>query len=257
MKRFIPMVLCAVILFAFTACSKDASTHSSKTTASGETTNMQSNAAITGEPIEFTDKAFEAKVRKAMNKPEGDITTEEAAAVTSLDVSNEHFEKKEGDIKDISDIKYFIALEELNISFNEISDLTPLAEIKTLRTLVFNGIKARDLSPLKDLTNMVCLVFCWNAGGSDIGFENLDELSNMENLENIDAKNAGIKDISGVSNLTKLWNIQLCDNQIIDIAPLANLKNLKIVLLGNNPISDFSALNDVYESLEDKDFEIK
>ena len=106
-----------------------------------------------------------------MNRHDGDNTIEEAAAVTSLDVSNEHFDKKDGDIKDISDIKYFTALEELNISFNEIDDLTPLAEIKTLKTLVFNGIKARDLSPLKDLINMECLVFCWNAGESDADLE--------------------------------------------------------------------------------------
>lgn len=257
MKRLISMVLCVVILFAFTACSNDASTQSSKPTVSSETTTTPSNTAITGEPIEFVDEAFEAKVRKALNKPEGDITIEEAAVVKSLDLSNEHFDKKDGDIKNISDIKYFTALEELNISFNGISDLTPLAEIKTLRTLVFNGIKARDLSPLKDLKNMVCLVFCWNAGGSDIGFENLDALSNMKNLENIDAKNAGIKDISVLSNLTKLWDIQLCDNQITDITPLANLQNLRIVLLGNNPVTDFSPLSDVYENLEGKDFEIK
>ncbi len=39
-------------------------------------------------------EAFEAKVRKALNKSKGDITKKEAAVVTSLDLSNEHFEKK-------------------------------------------------------------------------------------------------------------------------------------------------------------------
>ncbi len=250
MRKLISMVLCAVILIAFSACSNEASTQAGKT-------EVSSNTEKTGEPIKFNDEAFEAKVRKALNKPEGDITKKEAAVVTSFDLSNEHFDKKDGDIKDISDIKYFTALEELNISFNEISDLTPLAEIKTLKTLAFNGIKARDLSPLKDLTNMVCLIFCWNAGGSDLGFESLDALSNMKNLENIDAKNAGIKDISALSKLTKLWDIQLCDNQITDITSLANLKNLKIVLLGNNPVKDYSPLKEVYENLDGKDFEIK
>lgn len=243
MKKLISMILSLIILVIFTACSNEASTQPSST----------------GEPIKFTDAAFEAKVRKAIHKPEGDITTKEAAAITSLDIGNEHFEKKAGDIKDLSDIKYFKALEELNISFNEISDLTPLAEIKTLKTLSFNGIKARDLSPLKDLTNMVCLVFCWNynKANDDHGFNNLDTLSNMKNLEHIDAKNAGIKDITVLSNLPKLWDIQLCDNQITDITPLKNLKNLKIVLLGNNPVKDYSPLKDVYENLEGKDFEIK
>ena len=146
MKRFISLTLCIVMLVAFTACSSDTSTQPNK-------------PAIQGEPIKFTDEAFEAKVLKALNKPEGGITIEEAKDITSLNLSNEHFDKKDYNIRDISDIKYFTALEELNISFNEISDLTPLAEIKTLETLVFSGIRAKDLFPLKDLTNMVCLVF--------------------------------------------------------------------------------------------------
>ena len=79
----------------------------------------------------------------------------------------------------------------------------------------------------------------------------------MKNLEHIDAKNAGIKDISGIANLSKLWDIQLCDNQISDITPLANLKELKILLLYNNPVTDFSLLKDIYDNLDDKDFEIK
>ena len=243
MKKLISTVLCLITLVAFTACSNATSTQPS---------NM-------GEPIKFIDAAFEAKVRKALHKPEGDITKKEAAAITSLDVGNEHFDKKDGDIKEISDIKYFRVLEELNISFNEISDLTPLAEIKTLKTLGFSGIKARDLSPLKDLTNMECLIFCWNYNKSndDLGFENLDALSNMINLKHIDAKNAGIKDITVLSNLTKLWDVQLCDNQITNITPLGNLKGLKIVLLADNPVKDYSPLKDIYKNLEGKDFEIK
>jgi internalin A len=244
MKRAFILTLCVMVAVVITACAQSPSPQPDETD-------------LKAEPIVFTDEAFEAKVRKAMSKPEGEITTAEAAAMTSLDLSNENFDKKDGDIKSILDIKYFTALEELDLSFNEITDLTPLAEIKSLQTLSFNGVSARDLAPLKGLTNMVCLVFCWNYNESmNFGFENLDALSDMKNLEHIDAKNAGIKDISGLANLSKLWDIQLCDNQITDITPLTNLSNLKIVLLLNNPVKDYSPLKTVYNNLEGKDFEI-
>jgi Leucine-rich repeat (LRR) protein len=244
MKRLFILMLCIMVAVVLTACTDTPSPQTSET-------------EVQSDPIAFTDEAFEAKVRNAMSRPEGVITKAEAAAITSLDLSNENFEKKDVIIRDISDIQYFTALEDLNLSFNEISDLTPLAEIKSLKTLSFSGISANDLSPLKGLTNMVSIVFCWNYNESQgFGFDNLDALSDMKNLEHIDAKNAGIKDISALANLPKIWDVQLCDNQITDITPLGNLSNLKIVLLLNNPIKDFSPLKTVYDNLDGKDFVI-
>jgi Leucine-rich repeat (LRR) protein len=44
---------------------------------------------------------------------------------------------------------------------------------------------------------------------------------------------------------------------ITDISPLAKLTNLRELELQDNPITDYSALKDIYEQLEIKDFEIK
>lgn len=211
--------------------------------------------------VVFSDKNLETAVRKAMNKPEGDITLEEAAQVQSLNVSNGSFGEKNdsNNIKDISALGYFTGLKELDISFNEISDLSPLSKIPSLETLVFNGTLVEDLTPLKGLTNLNCLVFCWLHGDNGIpaGIASLDALSGLTNLEHIDAKNAGITDISALANLPKLWDVQLNENMITDVTPLSNLTSLRIVLLEGNPVNDYSVLKDVYAQLEGKDFELK
>ncbi len=266
MKKGLCIILVTIMLFSIAACGAPAVQETQETTpkvsASAPAETPEATVAPTSEPVVvFTDTVLEAKVCEAMGKPEGDITLAEAESVEKLALNNKDFDdqnSKNGGIKDISALQYFTGLKELDISFNNISDLSPLSGLTNLETLVFNGTQVKDLSPLKDLKNMVCIVFCWNYAPDRgyQGFENLDALANMKNLEHIDAKNAGIKDLSTLGTLTKLWDIQLCDNQISDITPLANLKDLKILFLGNNPITDYSPVADVYPNL-DSDFELK
>jgi len=223
---------------------------------SGLGANEESNA------IEFNDEILELKIRKAMNKPDGEITKEEAAAVTSLDLSNESFDDKntmKGGIRNIGALQYFVRLKELNLSFNDIEDFSPLAGLTKLESLGFTGVPVKDLSPLKGLTNMTSLIFDWNnvSDQERIGYENLDFMSDMKNLEIFSAKGSGIKDITVLGNLPKLWSVFLENNQITDVSPLAKLTNLRELLLSNNPITDYSPLKDIYGQLEGKDFELK
>jgi Leucine-rich repeat (LRR) protein len=217
----------------------------------------------TPEPvIVFTDAALEAKVREAMGKPTGDITVEEAKAVLKLDLSNESFDdmnSRNGGIRDISDLKYFTSLEELNLSFNDISDFAPLAELKSIKTLGFNGIAPKDLSVLKGLTNMTCLIFDWTCDESQWrnGNVSLDFMADMKDLEIFSAIGGGIKDITALGGLTKIWSLYLENNAITDISSLANLTNLKELKLSNNPIGDYSPLKDIYPKLDFSDFEMK
>lgn len=250
-------VFCSIVIFTLilitTACTAPNAKKTEPTVTS---------AVAKSETLVFNDSALEEKVRKAMNKLTGDITTEEAKAVLKLDLSNASFDdmnSKNGGIKDISSLQYFTGLEELNLSFNEISDFAPLAEIKSLKTLGFTGVRPKDLSVLKGLTNMVCLIFDWGYAPDQghNGYENLDFITNMKNLEIFEAKGAGIKNIAALSTLTKLWSVFLEGNQITDISPLANLKNLKELLLSGNPIKDYSPVKDIYPNLEAKDFELK
>ncbi len=264
MKRTVCMITLMVIALTLVACGA-APAQTAVPTADAATpspTAAPSTPSAQAETVKFTDAALEAKVRAAMNKPAGDITVQEAKAVVKLDLSNKSFDdmnSKNGGVRDISSLKYFTGLQELNLSFNDIKDFTPLSELTSLTSLNFTGVRPDDLSQLKSLTNMACLVFDW-CYSPDQGYtacSNIDFIADMKNLEVFEAKGAGIKDITVLGTLPKLWSVFLDENQITDITPLTNLKNLKELLLSKNSIKDFSPLKDIYGNLQAKDFEIK
>ncbi len=261
MKNLICIIMILTLLLAAAACASLSAEKPSES-ALAPSDSVEPSVSESQEILVFSDKALETKVREIMNKPEGGISAAEAKTVIKLDLANESFDdmnSKNGGIRDISSLKYFTCLEELNLSFNDISDFSPLAELKSLKSLGFTGVRPKDLSLLKGLTNMVCLVFDW-CYSPDQGYtecSNLDFMADMKDLEIFEAKGAGITDITVLGTLPKLWSVFLDANQITDITPLANLKNLKELLLSQNPITDYSPVKDVYPNLIGKDFEIK
>ena len=176
MKKLFHLGLTFMLLLALAACasspeqakSSTTSFNSSETTVSSSSTSETTAASISSTEttvpetesaaiLEFSDKALEDGIRDAMNKPAGDVTADDAALVTVLNLANKGFDdmnSKNGGVKDISALRYFTELRELDLSFNDIHDLSPLAELENLETLVFNGTSVEDLSPLQDLTNM-------------------------------------------------------------------------------------------------------
>jgi Leucine-rich repeat (LRR) protein len=267
MKKIGSLFLVLAMIVTTAACSQQqVDTKEAPTSTQTETQNTSTEAPTakpTPEPaIMFSDPVLEAKVREAMGKPTGDITVEEAKAVLKLDLSNESFDdmnSQNGGIRDISDLKYFTGLEELNLSFNDISDFTPLAELKSIKSLGFTGVRPKDLSVLKGLTNMTCLIFDWTCDESQWrnGNVSLDFMADMKDLEIFSAIGGGIKDISALGGLTNIWSLFLENNAITDISSLSNLTKLKELKLSNNPIGDYSPLKDIYPKLEFSDFEMK
>ena len=66
--------------------------------------------------IQFPDPNFEAAVREIIGKPTGDITVNDVARITELDVFG-------FDIADLTGIEYFAALEELSCQENLLTEL--------------------------------------------------------------------------------------------------------------------------------------
>ena len=99
----------------------------------------------------------------------------------------------------------------LSLSFNNISDLSPLAGLTNLTYLYLNDNNISDLSPLAGLTNLE--VVLW-----------LD--------------NNSITDLTPLAGLTNLEVLYLTFNNITDVTPLAGLTNLTELSLRGNNISD-------------------
>lgn len=91
----------------------------------------------------------------------------------------------------------------LDLSKNQIEDISVLANLTNLTEPYLWGNKIQDISVLANLTNLTKLYLSYNQ----------------------------IQDISALANLTNLTELSLWDNQIQDITPLANLRRLKQLCL--------------------------
>ncbi|MBN2824982.1 MAG: leucine-rich repeat domain-containing protein, partial [Campylobacterales bacterium] len=99
----------------------------------------------------------------------------------------------------------------MNLNSNQITDITPLKDLKNLTALNLESNKIADITPLKDL-------------------KKLTELYLSDNP---------ITDITPLKDLKNLTTLYLNDNKITDITPLKDLKNLTKLVLSDNQIKFF------------------
>ena len=173
--------------------------------------------------VEIPDAALERLIREAINKSEGELTSEDLASLTELsylgDLTGSTIESLEG-------LQYAVNLKRL--SFSEISpdSYSPIANLTKLETLDLEDSSRGDLSFLTNLTNLVEL----NLGSYLFGnrIEDITPLQNLKKLEKL--------------NLAGFYEIALPSGDIEDISPLEGLTNLTELDLGGQPVTDLSPL---------------
>ncbi|MCL1823554.1 MAG: leucine-rich repeat domain-containing protein [Oscillospiraceae bacterium] len=191
---------------------------------------------------------------------------------------NLHALYEDGKVLTLGDVKYMPNLEQISISSNISVDLSPLAELKNLKSVSLAGMAdisellklpmleglyinqynddvITDCSVIAELTNLKSLTI-YNCS-SEISF--LSKLTGLESLSVIFSdNNNSVPDISVLSGLTKLQSLTLRfyssrgfnlngETEIItglsDISALSGLNRLNYLDLENNNISDISALS--------------
>ena len=146
-------------------------------------------------------------------------------------------------------------LEEVDLSYNSISDINFIKKLKNIKFLNLEGNEIQDISPLKSLHNLQELNLSYNViiiefsslkkleklqilrlygnNISDLSFlENLKDLTHLSLMEN------KILEIEFISKLKNLVTLFLTGNSIFNIKPLIHLENVKLLNLDNNPIKD-------------------
>ncbi len=259
MNRIISALLIIAMIVLLSACAAKPAEPTEPTKPQQETTvpAAQSSQATEPEPekvVVFTDPVLEELIRKALNRPDGDITLAEAEATTELNL------EMEGGVpiprvEDISDIVQFPNLTSLNLNWalyepNCNMDISPLAALTRLECLYICCDNISDISALSGLTNLKDL-WIWGNGISDIS-----ALAGMTKMRSIWMKTNQISDISSLAGMKDLILLYMEDNQISDLSPLAGLTKLKNILLSGNLVTDYSPLADVYPNLAEKDFEM-
>jgi len=142
-------------------------------------------------------------------------------------------------ITDISFLKELTNLTTLDLSFNQISDIALLKELKNLIILDLSNNQISDISPLKELTNLRSLNLSKNQ------ISDITPLKELKNLIILDLSNNQITDITPLKELTNLRVLNLTINQITDITPLKELTNLRVLNLTINQISDITPLKEL------------
>lgn len=124
-----------------------------------------------------------------------------------------------------------------------IENIESLAGLSKLRFLNLESNRVQDISPLTNLLNLNYLTLDFNQV-SDIA-----PLAKLTVLEVLKLNNNRIKSIEALQEMDYLSHLELANNQIQDIAPLKELKQLKTLHINNNQIQNIEAIKGI-KSLE-------
>ena len=182
-------------------------------------------------PVTIPDPGLRRAVIVALGKRAGDpVTRRDLSTLSRLNA-------RSAQIVDLTGLEWATGLEQLFLSDNRISNLSPLAGLTGLERLDlnFNGINT-NLSPLAGLTGLKQLFLKGN------NLSDISPLAGLTRLERLHLARNRISDISPLAGLHRLELLNLQFNRISSISPLARLTGLRWLFLGDSDISDISPL---------------
>ncbi len=162
----------------------------------------------------------------------GDVTAWDLVDVGTLDLSGRGLASLSDD-----DFDYLANLRELDLSGNDLEDISALSGLTNLGWLDLRDNDLEDISALSGLTNLGWLDL------RDNDLEDISALSGLTNLGWLDLRDNDLEDISALSGLTNLGWLDLSGNAIVDISPLSGLTNLRWLYLYTSAIEDISPLS--------------
>ena len=124
----------------------------------------------------------------------------------------------------------------LNLSHNQIEDISQLKALPNLTQLTLRSNKIVEISPLKELVKLTDLDLCSNK------IVEIGPLKELPCLTKLDLSFNQIVDISPLKKLTTLLQLVLHSNQMVDIDNLKELINLEALFLGSNQITEIYQL---------------
>lgn len=181
--------------------------------------------------VEFTDANLEAVIRDKLELEAtilvGDpIYSNDLETITSLHANGQG-------ITDLAGIENCINLQFVDLRWNNVSDVSPLAKLTGI-TVISQDEGGNETAGYTYLR----LELDWNQ------VKDVTPLSNLSGIDylNIDLSGNGISDVTLLSSLSGLRHLYLQYNDIRDVSALGELSNLTILALGENHIEDVSAL---------------
>jgi len=185
------------------------------------------------------DPVLYKAVLNVLGKKEGTFTKNEAAGITVLWTDSY---KKPG-VKTLKGIENLKELEELSLSYNELTTLSGIEGLTKLKELKVNDNQLISLKGIEGLTDLEILHAYSNKLVNLKGIEGLTKLKDLlvdsnklvditgievlRNLEVLDLGENQLTDVSGIENLTNLWYLGIGRNRLKRLPDLRKLKNLE------------------------------
>jgi len=158
-----------------------------------------------------SSKTVESEIRKMAGKPEGILTDVDYLKVGHINLHGKN-------VNDISLLAKCKNLTEINLTYNYIlEDITPLKGLKKLRVLQLTHNNISDISPLAELTGLEVLGIYSNH------ITDITPLVNLKKLQSLSIGDNRIQDISVVQNFTGLEVLDIRSTSVKDLTPLKGL----------------------------------
>ncbi len=207
------------------------------------------------EAIPIPDAELRVAIRKMLDLAANDaITKQEMLDLTSLFARNHRITSLAG-LEHAANLKY------VDLSINQIADITPLTELTRLKSLLIIRNRITDITPLAGLTKMSELWLSDNEiidvtpleglkkttylllGGNKI--RDITPLAELNRLRGLFLQRNQISDITPLVELSLLEDLSLARNQINDLRPLVGLRYLNQLWIAGNPMADMSPLGEL------------
>ena len=184
--------------------------------------------AVAGAAVNIPDPNLRAAVEMEIRKAEGEpIAPAEMLTLTCL-------KTPEVGIRNLTGLESATSLTGVDLSDNNISDISPVAGLTNLKWIDLEGNNISDISSVGGLTNLTGLFLESN------NISNISPVAGLTNLTHLFLQDNNISDISSVGGLTNLTELFLQDNNISDILSLVvntELGSGDMVDVRGNPLS--------------------
>ena len=145
-------------------------------------------------------------------------------------------DEDENDISDLTPLADLVGLTALHLTDTPIVSLAPLFALRHLQVLDIVKTQVSDLSALSDLTELTRLT-AWGAN-----VNNLAPLRNLRKLRVLAVGGTEVSDLSPLAALNALEVLGVNDTPVADISVLASLSRLRYVSLRDSRVTDLSPL---------------